>query len=170
MSAEMASALTGALTLLAAIWAGVTATRLYRVEQERDRARVAAERRSQAEQFAGWVSWVPQPHLAIDLPEGLRSPNLALRNANSVPVYDVTVRYFHGDIPAGEQSFSVISPTDSDTQHREIKSETMREVLLQPRPAATRLDLRVALSFTDARGRRWERDRQGRLRDFGTEA
>ena len=40
----------------------------------------------------------------------------------------------------------------------------MREVLLQPRPAATRLNLRVALSFTDARGRSWERDRQGRLR------
>lgn len=152
MNAELASAGTGALALRAAVWAGVTAKRLYDVERRRGRDRMDTELSSQAEQFAAWISWSPAPRLDMDLPPGTRSPNLALKNANPVPMYEVLVSYFDGDEPAGDQWLHIVPPTGWDVDLREIKAEAVRLIVARYKPDEPRLDLRVGLHFSDARG------------------
>ena len=166
MSDAIASWVTAAATLFAlgaAVWAGVTAKRLYDIERQREVDRAELQERGQADQFASWVSWSVQPQVAMVLPEGLRSPSLALRNGAPVPVYDVVITYFEDLQTLGEQTFPVISPTGDVAHYRQIKCLGVEEVLLRPRDPETRLDLRVALTFTDALGVRWTRDRSGKL-------
>lgn len=162
-AANWVTALATLLALGAAIWAGVTAKRLYEIERKRETDRAQAQERSQADQFASWISWSRQPQVAMALPDGMRSPSLALQNGAPVPVYEVAVTYFEGREFLGAQTFSVISPTGSTPHYRQIRCPGVAEVLLRPRDRDTRLDLRVALTFTDAHGVRWTRDRSGIL-------
>ncbi|QCX26954.1 hypothetical protein [Nocardioides jishulii] len=166
-AANWVSALASLLALGAATWAGVTAKRLYEIERGRETDRVEAQERSQADQFASWISWSSQPQVAMPLADGLRSPSLALQNGAPVPVYDVVIKYFEGPQVLGEQTFSVISPTGSIAHYRQIECPGLGDVLLRPRERGARLDLRVALTFTDAHGIRWTRDRTGRLQKSG---
>jgi hypothetical protein len=162
-AANWVTALATLFALGAAIWAGVIAKRLYDIERQRETDRAELEERGQADQFASWISWSLQPQVAMDLPEGLTSPSLALQNGAPVPVYDVVVTYFEGPQMLGEQAFPVISPTGPVAHYRQIKCPGVVDVLLRPRDRDTRLDLRVALIFTDAHGVRWTRDRSGTL-------
>lgn len=162
--ANWITAITTAFALAAAIWAGTTARRLYEIEQQRDVDRAQTEERRQAELVAGWVSWTDQPRVALQLPDGRTSrANLALQNVSAVPVYDVEVRYDEGHRGLGTQWFHILSPTGTSTHYRQIKCEGVGAFLAQPRPAEDRVDIRVAISFTDAQGTRWTRETSGRL-------
>lgn len=162
--ANWITAIATALALGAAVWAGFTARKLYAIEQRRDRDRDLAEERRQAELVASWVSWTDQPRVALRLPDGRTSrANLAVQNGSAVPVYDVAVTYSEGGGALGIQRFHVLSPTGSTAHYREIKSTGVAELVAQPRAADDRLDIRVAISFTDARGTRWTREASGQL-------
>lgn len=152
------------MALAAAIWAAVTAKRLFVIEQSRERDREEAAERNQAELFASWVSWSHQPQVAMHLPDGTSSrATLAVRNGSPVPVYDVVVTYNEGRLALGTQEFNVISPTGSVAHYREIKCAGVGDALMRPRDPDARLDLRVALTFTDAQGKRWTRETSGKL-------
>ena len=160
------SAVATLLAVGAAVWAGVTAKGIFEIEQRREKDRLEAERRSQANQFVCWISWSDQPQVAMKLPDGMRSPSLAIRNSSSVPVYDVVVTYFEGSAELGKQDFPTLSPTGSAAHYRQIKRAEVGKVLLRPRGPEVRLNLRVALAFTDAQGRRWRRDQTGELAEL----
>lgn len=159
--------ITAAATVLAlggALWAGVTATKLYKIERKREADRDEAAERQQANLVAAWVSWTDQPNVAMSLPDGRTSrANLALQNASPVPVYDVEVEYSEGEEALGSQKFHVLSPTGPKPHHREIKSVGVGDLLARPRPRDARVDMRVAIALTDARGARWERTTHGQL-------
>lgn len=105
-----------------------------------------------------------QPRIALQLPDGRTSPaNLAIQNGSAVPVYDVAVTYSEGETPLGIQPFHVLSPTGSTPHYREIKCPGVAEFLPQPRVADARVDIRIAISFTDARGTRWTREASGQF-------
>lgn len=58
------------LAVLAAIWAGITARRVYSIEESREQDRQLSDQQRQAELVASWVSWTDQPRIAIQLPDG----------------------------------------------------------------------------------------------------
>jgi hypothetical protein len=161
--ASWVMAVTTALALVAALWAGHTARKLYAIEQGRDRDREQAEERRQADLVASWVSWSGlRPPLA--LPSGRISPaSLAVQNGSAVPIYDVQVTYLEADATLGCQSFHVISPTGSQAHYREIKCDAVLQRLDEPRGRDVRLDIRVSIAFTDAGGTRWTRESSGQL-------
>ena len=162
------TAVATALALGAAVWAGLTARKLYNIEQKREAARDLADERQQAELVASWVSWTNQPQAAMTLPDGSPSrANLAMQNASPVPVYDIEVQYTVGEEALGSQRFHVLSPTGPTPHHREIKPAGVGEFLARPRPDDARVDIRVAIAFTDARGTRWARTTHGRLAKVG---
>jgi hypothetical protein len=153
--------------LVAAVFAGVTAKRLYDADRERDLKAAVAERSRQASQVVGWASWTNYSRVALKLPEGGTSRvNLAVRNASGVPVYDVSVDYWCRGEHLGGQTFSVLSPTGEDPHHREIKAAGVGALVAKPRDPDARLDIRVAIEFTDALGVRWRRDPAGRLSEL----
>ncbi|KQU68303.1 hypothetical protein [Phycicoccus sp. Root101] len=86
-----------------------------------------------------------------------------MQNASAVPVYDVEVAYSSADAPLGLQKFHILSPTGSVAHYREIKCPGVGQLLAQPRADDARIDIRVTISFTDARGVRWIRDGAGHL-------
>lgn len=152
------------VALGAALWAGFTATKLYNIERKRDADRDDAAERQQADLVAAWVSWTDQPNVAMTLPDDRTSrANLALQNASPVPVYDVEVEYSEGEEALGSQKFHVLSPTGPAPHHREIKSVGVGDLLARPRARDARVDIRVAIAFTDARGARWARTAHGQL-------
>ena len=148
----------------AAVWAGLTARKLYTIERRREDDRDVAEESRQTELVASWVSWTDQPRIAMHLPDGRTSrANLAIQNGSAVPVYDVQVMYIEGREPLGRQRFHVLSPTGSAAHYRQIKCAGVIEVLARPRAADARVDIRVAITFADARGTRWTREASGQL-------
>lgn len=162
-----AAATLGALG--AAIWAGKTAKQLYDKEHERDRDRADELRRSQAGQVAAWASWTDVPSAALRLPNGeVNRLNLALRNDSPTPVYDVRISYSCEGEDLGSQLFHLLSPTGGHPHHREIKADGVRGLVAKPREPGERLDIRVAVEFTDANGVRWTRNTLGRLREVAT--
>lgn len=158
------TAVATALALGAAVWAGLTARKLYDIERKREASRDLADERQQAELVASWVSWTNQPDVTLTLPDGRASrAHLAMQNASPVPVYDIEVEYSEGEESLGSQRFHALSPTGPTPHHREIKSAAVGEFLARPRSADARVDIRVAISFTDARGTRWARTAAGQL-------
>lgn len=161
--ANWVMAATTALALLAAVWAGITARKLYKIEQGRDRDREQAEERHQAQLVASWVSWSGLRE-ALSLPSGRTSlASLAVQNGSAVPIYDVQVCYHEGSVTLGVQPFHIISPTGSQAHYREIKCDGVLQRLDEPRDPNVRLDLRVSIAFTDASGTRWARESSGQL-------
>lgn len=161
--ANWVMAVTTALALGAAVWAGHTARRLYAIEQRRDRDREQTAERKQADLVAVWVSWSGL-RVPLSLPSGATSPaSLAIQNGSAVPIYDVQVTYSEAGAPLGSQSFHIISPTGSQVDYREIKCDRVIQRLDEPRAQGARLDLRVGIAFTDAGGTRWTRESSGQL-------
>ena len=161
--ANWVMAVTTALALFAAVWAGHTARRLHVIEQGRDRDREQAAERKQADLVAVWVSWNGL-RVPLSLPSGATSPaSLAVQNGSAVPTYDVQVTYSEAGVALGIQSFHIISPTGSQAHYREIKCDGVLQRLDEPRAPDVRLDLRVSITFTDAGGNRWIRESSGRL-------
>lgn len=114
--------------------------------------------------MAAWISWSKQPRAEWRLPDGsAHNASLAVRNASPVPVYNVEVTYFEGEVELGPQHFHVISPTGSTAHYREIKCDGMYATLARPRADDVRLDLRVQIAFTDAEGTRWVRNTTGTM-------
>lgn len=161
--ANWVMAVTTALALAAAVWAGHTARKLYAIEQRRDRDQEQAAERKQADLVAVWVSWSGL-RVPLSLPSGATSPSsLAVQNGSAVPIYDVQVTYSEAGAPLGIQLFHIISPTGSQAHYREIKCNAVLQRLDEPRAKDVRLDLRVSIAFTDAGGIRWSRESSGRL-------
>ncbi len=153
--------------LAAAVFAGVTAKRLYDTEHARDLRAAAAERARQANEVVAWASWTDIPSAALRLPNGDTSRvNLAVRNASGVPVYDAVVEYSCDGKALGGQKFSVLSPTGDEPHHREIKASGVGVLVAKPRGPSARLDIRVSMEFTDALGLRWRRETSGILRQI----
>jgi hypothetical protein len=151
----------------AAYWAGRTAKRLYDKEHERDQRREDETRKEQASKVAAWASWADVPSAALRLLDGgVNRLNLAVRNDSATPVYDVRVSYLCNGQELGEQPFYLISPTGSNPSHREIKVDGVRELIAQRRRPGERLDIRVAIEFTDANGYHWHRDSAGQLTEL----
>ena len=151
--------------LVAASFAGWTATRLYRTERERDERLERAERSWQASQIVAWASWAKptDPGIALNLAGGRTSQvHLALRNASGVPVYDVQVFWSCEGQALGDQPLPMLSPTGDHPHEREIKCKGVAELVQRPDRAA-RIDIRAAIEFTDAAGVRWRRGGDGRL-------
>lgn len=150
----------------------------YRIEEGRDKARLRAERRAQAELVAAWPGEIQfgreHNHGVVGRPIEINGATALLRNASSVPVWNVAVEFViirlpttEGGSPDGQarkaiRRLSVLPPTDTpitvdcpdfepipytgpDTQ------ETVQKQML------------CRLWFTDSRNRRWLRDEQGRL-------
>ena len=95
------------MVMPAAVWAGLTARKLYTIERRREDDRDVAEESRQTELVASWVSWTDQPRIAMHLPDGRTSrANLAIQNGSAVPVYDVQVMYIEGREPLGNAAVS----------------------------------------------------------------
>jgi hypothetical protein len=149
--------------LVAAALAARAAWAVLRVERGRDEEEREAQKRVQAERFAGWASVVRSD------PADSGSPSkwgASLRNASELPVYEVRVVY--EPIASG---YEVEDPADLEVVPPGEWMVTGHH--LYPRPSQPRfrpdagdipdLTYRIALRFTDAAGRWWRRDRQGAL-------
>jgi hypothetical protein len=145
--------------LVAAVIAGVLASRIYKIESARDR-RYAEER--QKDQASLVSAWVERRDSALLLGEGAAGPGhfLILKNASVLPVYDVSVRYFipeaskfvehsHpiGLLVPGERAERIARPADAELGKLKLMHSS----------------LRVHLSFIDSHGQRWQRPPDGGL-------
>ena len=167
MSETIANWVTAAAAVAAAglaYWAGHTAKNLYDVEAGRDRSQELARQQEQARLVAAWVSWtdVPRKALRVSGHSPLRA-HLALRNASAVPVYDVTVEFSADGRSLGQQAIGVQSPTGEEPHHRRIEPETVGAYAVEELKRRERLDIRAAITFTDASGIRWHRAGDGAL-------
>jgi hypothetical protein len=168
-------AATSTVALWAAGFAGAVAYRLLEVELGRDR--VAAEerravaderRRAQAARVAAWFgSWGDDDGYPAGMsgPPGRLRWGAVIRNASDLPVYDVRFSYHVAVDPgrrgrtwrAGErfQSRDIIPVIPPGVERSAIPNYVREE----------QADGRwlVAVSFTDADGRRWRRDVHGML-------
>ena len=61
--ANWISSVATALAVLAAVWAGITAKKVYAIEESRERDRQLSDQQRQAELVASWVSWTDQPRM-----------------------------------------------------------------------------------------------------------
>lgn len=139
-----------ALTLAAAVVAGILTARVYNLERNRDlqadadRAE-AAERdlRSQAALVSAW----------LDTSAARRMPALLIRNASDLPVYacSLLLRGSDGLEPIAE--LQVVPPTVQPVELPAVRLPTDHRT----RTSA------VAMRFTDARGITWQRDISGAL-------
>lgn len=144
------STVTSLLALTFAALAVVVARRTFRIESERDRvtalARDADEARARQLQASAVSAWW-----------GQRSPDgrwgLFVRNASQTPVYQSHLTIVEDAEPdlSTRVRLAVVVPSDTPTFH--------------PGPGDAG-DRRVAMTFTDAAGVRWLRDRYGRLTEL----
>jgi hypothetical protein len=162
--ADWVSALATVAAFIAAVAAGQTAARLWRIESKRDDERRSRDKQEQALLIAAWYgskTWRPASVLA----SGNRMPGprgefgVWVRNASQVPVTGVVVRVIGqdgsalyaqgmGTVPPAADPVFVPAPRDVHgllrVQHWECSAEIM---------------------FIDAGDQPWTRERSGRLRD-----
>ncbi len=147
--------------LVAAVVAGVAATKLLRVEQNRDRNREVAREREHVERVVAWHEPVPSDPNDPDSP---RTWGVALDNGSGLPLYQVHVEFSPVQRNRGQVNvvLEIIPPGRWLLSGR----------VLYPRPdqpqwaGADGLPWEVysiGLQFTDATGRTWRRDLHGIL-------
>jgi Bacterial extracellular solute-binding protein len=139
------SAVAALIALMFAAIAAVAARRTYLIESDRDRVNAQARlvqdaylRRSQAALVSTWWSQ--------------RDGGAYVRNASDSPVYQAYLTV-HDDAPGTTVKLDL--PVIPPSGQPEMYPVQVREASLTSR--------RVSLTFTDASGVRWERDRYGRL-------
>lgn len=142
-------------TLGAFLVAGVAvyyASHAHRLEQKREGARLDAEKRAQADRFAGWLTSDevtvgytmegPRFH-----PIGERvMPSVALRNASDMPVYEVNIQVIVDGSTIYADDVREVPPSDRPTMHN-----------YWPKGDESTKGAALILEFTDAAGRRWRR-------------
>ncbi|OII16921.1 hypothetical protein BIV03_04740 [Curtobacterium sp. MCBA15_016] len=161
---EGLSAVATAGALVAAVYAGLQARRLYRVESDRDEQARAAARASQATKISAWA--------ATRIRTGGRVLfGVVVRNSSDDPVYDVQVTC-HGFsspevatlqcVPPGE--FFVANAVDEDSTAEWDYPKPLQEIRDPMRPF-TISDARGvdAIVFRDNTGTAWHRAAQGAL-------
>jgi hypothetical protein len=167
--AQWVSALGSIGALIAAIWAGLSAKGLYRVELGRDEAVRKAAAREDAARVHAWV--------AEEVPEGRESGDtvLVVANGASTPLYDI--RILSSDalgVPQPRVKLHMLPP--GEFMLRRQSHKPFQWHFPEPTKYATGRLLPVskhqsrvvkALYFTDARGARWERAEHGELVELG---
>jgi hypothetical protein len=160
-------------TWFAFVAAGAAAWRLLQLERGRDAAEAREARRAQAERISGWIDvqtdWQPTQgrfpgrHYARVM--------IKISNLSDQPVYEV--RFTADDLQGCQQSgeIAVLPPRCT----REILAGpelvdvdyvlgiTGSEFQVQQATRELLQEIRVGISFLDARGRRWIRDGNGQL-------
>lgn len=156
---DWVSAVATVTALLFAAIAAIAARNVYRIESARDqvvadlRARQdALERRDQAALVSAWwghsleAGEPAQPAMGV-----------FVRNASETPVFDARLSVLDVNDPNVSERFelAVVPPATEPVFH--------------PRPLSTPspADFRVEVTFSDAKGLRWIRDKQGRLHELG---
>lgn len=146
------SALSSLGALAFAAIAAIAAMRVYRIESSRDEANAelrrkqeADERRTQAALVSAW--WGHDE----------RHWGVFVRNASETPVYDAKFSVLDVHDPNASERFdlAVVPPASEPALHTaEVRGRHPEHC-------------RVEVTFTDAAGRRWIRDRQGQLHELG---
>ena len=160
------------LAVAAALYAGIGAVKLLKVERDRDTKNDEREIRSQANQIAGWI----EPEV-INFQGGspfYASVNVRLSNPSEQPVYDVNVTIFKGEAPLDFVKYAILSP--GSKQDKRIPSDHLSHVVpeiydvvyfndfLARQDAQLVSDqFNIAFNFQDTSGIRWGRDYEGKL-------
>lgn len=159
--AEWLSALAALGALVAAVWAGMIARRLYGIERARDRARVASERRRDAALVHAWTAcWFDD--------QGVRYDGLVISNTSSNPVFGMVVESVSYD---GSQQpklrLSLVPPgryfvARSNEKYRWEFPELIEHLEGSLRPIMRNREWRVTrMLFQDVRGVSWIRTERG---------
>ncbi|WP_156409745.1 hypothetical protein [Nocardioides sp. Soil796] len=166
------TALATVVAVLAAIYAGHYAKRAHDIEVRRDEDREEDRRQAQAELVAAWCPVfdyrpaVPGSVTSVSggtfIKQGRRLPTWTyfLRNASSVPVYDVVLHFRQGAEGLGTDALDTLPP-DSEPLTREVPSHIANTARLGAHEHGE--VIRVLVSFRDAAGRRWTRRWNGVL-------
>jgi hypothetical protein len=150
--------------LSAAVYAGLHAAKLLKIEINRDREREENERRQQASLVAAWRGVVPAHPDVQGNTDGTYGP--VVRNASELPIYQVNVQILL--IGGGEMTFmaEVLPPGQWFVHYQDRGFYTTQPVVLNPALRAVP-DYQVAVAFRDAAGNMWRRDVNGNLRHTG---
>lgn len=148
-------------TILALVFAAIaarTASRLHRIEFERDRVSAAErfrreerERQSQAVHITAW--WGTDAARPQDY-------GTFIRNGSDAPVYQGHLYVVDPNDPNGGEQFDLpVIPPDVKPAFRPTRLST-------PDAESNPHNYRIELSFTDSGGIRWLRDQRGRLSEL----
>ncbi|MGO4956070.1 hypothetical protein ACTQ49_02135 [Luteococcus sp. Sow4_B9] len=164
---EVVSALAAVGALVAAVWAGLTAKKLYDMETRRDEMSSELQRRRAASRVSAWVC----THFPEGVNEGAnRRDGVIIANQGDCPIYDVRIESTGKDglqkkeivqhvLPPGE--YFVGSRSDAFQWDSPDQTQCLEGII---RPITKKPDWRVTqLKFQDADGNRWLRDERGRL-------
>ncbi|WP_154793049.1 hypothetical protein [Occultella kanbiaonis] len=164
---EWVTAVAAIGALAAAIWAGITARDLYRVETDRDQRSEDDRRRAQATQVAAWI--VIELEADADTPRGV---GVVVHNSSDSVIYDVEIETSakNGRTPKPIR-MELLPPGDYYLREKHAHprgwafARSTEEVLdATLRPVTTSRDLRVqSLTFRDSADLRWRRTRNGEL-------
>lgn len=162
---EGLSAIATAGALIAAVYAGFEARRLFRIESGRDKQARDAERKRQPSQVSAWA--------ATRIKTGGRIIfGVVIRNSSDDPVYNVQVEC-HGFttprvptlqcLPPGE--YFVANTVEEDPTAEWDYPKPIREVMGDPLRPFTISDARGvdAITFRDNTGAGWHRAARGEL-------
>lgn len=182
--ATWATALLAALAFLAAVWAARTSARLLAVEQRReDRAekleveRLSTARRAhQADLVAAWhgQEQVNRVSVGIDLmpiESTYGHRRVVFDNGSHLPVFSVVIRLLDPDTaePVGSTERNMLPPERVFVAYTDFGWEA-EDTEDQDEDGYT-LDVEIfgiEIEFDDTSGRRWRRNRYGRLEDLGS--
>lgn len=162
------SASAALLALSFAAVAALIARKTYLIESERDRiaesdrkARDQQQRRDQAARISAW--WGRDPEFQSGA--GSSAWGAIVLNSSEAPVYQVfcTILSRDGTVPPKKLSLPVLPPSQTPRFLPVAAAPIHSGTDVPPWDAS---DLRVQLSFTDASGVRWRRDKYGRLFDL----
>lgn len=142
-------ALATVIAAVGAIKAAQFTGRTLRIEQNRDAERHAEQLRAQAELVSVWLH---------DRPYTTPCRWFTLRNASRQPVHNVAVTVYRDPVdgPSHVRDFEVLPPNED--RQDSLPDEPIWQV------GKIGVDQRISMEFTDERGVRWLRDRDGILR------
>jgi hypothetical protein len=165
--AEWVSAVAALGALGAAVYAGIAAWRLYRIESARDGAADAERRQLQARQVSAWVA------VAVE-EESVRSSGIEIINGSSAPVYDLAIQV-NGETGAAQHplTLTVLPPgrffAAKDPTYHWTFPDPAEAIGLSLRPVAKSTKWRVEhLKFRDSANVHWTRDADGVLLEYSS--
>ncbi|MCE1178349.1 MAG: hypothetical protein LWW86_04880 [Micrococcales bacterium] len=170
--ADWISALAGAGALAAAVWAGVTAKRLYDIERERDDRAVERLRRESASLVSAWIGvHSEQPDVPEDRQQ--RKFGVVVANRGTTPIHDIRVSSRNQDNRAQKPIEHRILPPGvyfiAESKDPQAKfpwkfPEQVSTLAGRVRPVTAARNWAVTdLTFRDSNGVQWRRDLQGNL-------
>jgi hypothetical protein len=162
-------AVTTLLALAAAVFAGMVAYALLSIEDERDLKGRRDQAEEQARKVAAWYdTWEAPPLFGPDAPRPALEPEVVqgarISNASDLPVYHVRVSFcvpvdpwqdWREGVRYTPPKVRTVLPPGNETQEL---PDDVREQHQQ-----STAEWQVVIEFTDAAGKVWRRDAQGRL-------